>query len=61
MASIVKHLISKNPVSVERGTPVIKAVELMASHNMGSVIITKDGKLAGIITERDVIRVSLGA
>ncbi|ABP94457.1 MULTISPECIES: CBS domain-containing protein [Metallosphaera] len=56
MASIVKHLISKNPVSVERGTPVIKAVELMASHNMGSVIITKDGKLAGIITERDVIR-----
>lgn len=41
---------------MERGTPVIKAIELMASHNMGSVIITEGGKLAGIITERDIIR-----
>jgi CBS domain-containing protein len=56
MASIVKHLISKNPVTLEKGTPAINAVKLMASNNMGSVIITEGGKLAGIITERDIIR-----
>jgi len=43
MASIVKHLISKNPVTLEKGTPAINAVKLMASNNMGSVIITEGG------------------
>jgi len=56
MVSIVKHLISKNPVTLEKGTPAINAVKLMASNNMGSVIITEGGKLAGIITDRDIIR-----
>ncbi|QKR00077.1 CBS domain-containing protein [Metallosphaera tengchongensis] len=56
MASIVKQLISKNPITVEKGTSTLKVIEIMASNNVGSVIIMESGKLAGIITERDVIR-----
>lgn len=36
---------------------LMNAIEKMAKQNVGSVVITdKDGKVLGIITERDVIR-----
>ncbi|MEM4025213.1 MAG: CBS domain-containing protein [Metallosphaera sp.] len=56
MTSIVKNLISKDLFTLEKGTPTVKAIEVMASHNIGSVVITHKGELAGIITERDIIR-----
>ncbi|MGB9729796.1 MAG: CBS domain-containing protein [Thermoprotei archaeon] len=52
----VGSLVRRDLITVERGVPVIEAVRLMASKNVGSVIITDGGRLFGIITERDVIR-----
>ncbi len=56
MTGRVKDLISRTPVTVERGTPATEAVKLMASLNLGSVVIVDHGKVVGIVTERDVIR-----
>lgn len=56
MTSKVKDLISRSPVTIEKGTSTLDAVKTMASLNMGSVIITDHGNVVGIITERDIIR-----
>ncbi|MCI2414004.1 MAG: CBS domain-containing protein [Candidatus Aramenus sp.] len=56
MTSKVKYLITKPPVTVQKGTPIREAVRLMASINIGSVVVLDGEKLMGIVTERDVIR-----
>jgi Predicted signal-transduction protein containing cAMP-binding and CBS domains len=56
MTSKVKFLISKTPVTAEKVTKLEDVVKIMASMNIGSVIITDKEKPVGIITERDIIR-----
>lgn len=43
-------------LSVAPDTTVLKAVELMMKVKVGSVLVMEDGALAGIFTERDVMR-----
>ncbi len=40
---------------VTADTPVRRAVELMVENNIGGVVITEDGKVVGIFSERDVL------
>ncbi len=35
---------------------VFQALTLMATHNTGAVLVQDEGKLVGILTERDVVR-----
>jgi CBS domain-containing protein len=42
--------------SVEPGDTVLGALETMARHNIGAVLVLDDGGLAGILTERDYAR-----
>ena len=42
--------------SVEPDTIVYKAIELMSEKNIGGLLITENGKLVGIFTERDYAR-----
>lgn len=42
-------------LTVECGTPVRAAVELLAERRIGAVPVMKDGKVAGIMSERDII------
>ena len=44
------------PICVDVGETVSAAVEKMVQNKVGSVLITRDGKLAGIVTERDILR-----
>lgn len=37
-------------------TTVIDALRMMAAQNIGSVVVMKDGRFAGILTERDYSR-----
>ncbi len=43
-------------MSVAPGTTVLKALELMAEKNIGSVVIMDNEKYMGIVTERDYSR-----
>jgi len=43
-------------ITVEVDQPVRHAVEAMVRHNVGSVLITQNGTLCGIFTERDILR-----
>jgi CBS domain-containing protein len=46
----------KGVFSVEPESTVHAALVIMAEKNTGSVLVTKDGKLVGIFTERDYAR-----
>ncbi len=47
-------------VALDIGATIGKAVDLMQRKKTGSVLITKNGKLAGIITERDILNKVIG-
>jgi len=44
-------------VSIQPNETVLRAVHLLANHDRGSIVVCdEDGKLLGIITERDIVR-----
>jgi CBS domain-containing protein len=53
---VVKDIMAKKIVSVESTVNVGDAIKLMAERNIGSVVVTKDGEMVGILTERDVLK-----
>ncbi len=53
---LVRDVVSKNVVSASPQDTVRVAVNLMASRNVGSVLVLESGRLVGIFTERDLVR-----
>jgi CBS domain-containing protein len=43
-------------VTVEPDRTVLDAMRILVEHNIGSVIVTHEGAILGILTERDVLR-----
>jgi CBS domain-containing protein len=41
---------------IEAGASVFEAVERMVELNVGALLVTEDGDVAGIVTERDYLR-----
>ena len=52
----VRNIMTKEIVSVEATASVNEAMNLMAQKNIGSVLVTKDREMIGILTERDVLK-----
>ncbi len=44
------------PICVEPTDRVADAADLMAQHHVGCVLVVRDGKIAGICSERDIIQ-----
>ncbi|GBF49715.1 signal transduction protein [Leptospira ryugenii] len=44
-------------LSIDESHTVLQAAKMMAEAKIGSVIVTFEGKLAGIFTERDLMRI----
>jgi CBS domain-containing protein len=51
----IRTLPLREPICVEASRPALDAIQLMRKHKMGSVLVTRKGRLAGIFTERDVL------
>lgn len=54
----VKDIMKRDPVTVTPGTATLDAIEIMRRHKVGSLPVVEEGRLVGIITERDLIRVA---
>ncbi len=54
MASIRKH-VTRDVVTLEAGAPIRDAARLMADRKIGSVAVREDGKVVGLVTERDLV------
>src|ERR1700752_479194 len=46
----------RNVLEIDGGATVLDAVTKMVEHNVGSLLVTEAGRLAGIVTERDYLR-----
>ncbi|NIQ39861.1 MAG: CBS domain-containing protein [Proteobacteria bacterium] len=52
----VRNIMTKDIISVEANANVSDALNLMVEKDIGSVVVTRDGKMVGIVTERDVLK-----
>jgi CBS domain-containing protein len=54
MGQSIREAMTTQPKSVESSTSVVEAARLMELENVGSVPVVEDGRLVGMITDRDV-------
>ncbi|MGA2966786.1 MAG: CBS domain-containing protein [Terriglobales bacterium] len=54
--SICDLIKNQATISAEAGQTVLETARLMVEHNIGAVPVLKDGQLAGIFSERDLMR-----
>ena len=54
----VRERMTVNPLTVDETTPVFEAGELLRQNNIARLPVVKDGKLIGIITQEDLLKVS---
>ena len=53
---LVKHVTSKELITLDINKKSKQAVELMLANDIDSVIVTEYGKPVGIVTDRDVLK-----
>ena len=52
----VQEIMSRDVVSLDISKIAAHAADLMTEKRIGSIIVTKNGKAFGIVTERDLVR-----
>jgi CBS domain-containing protein len=62
MGTVREILAHKGPevLTIPRDASVLDAALLMNQHRVGSVVVTQDSRIAGIFTERDILRRIVG-
>lgn len=54
----VRDHMSPNPITVTKETSVLDALEIMKKHKIRRLPVVHNGRLVGLVTERDILRVS---
>ncbi|MGH7910616.1 MAG: CBS domain-containing protein [Candidatus Dormibacteraceae bacterium] len=54
MAQTVKDVMTSDPVTVDRKDSVAEAARLMREHDVGAIVVEDQGKVCGIVTDRDI-------
>ena len=54
MAKSISEVMTPNPQSVDPSTTVVEAARLMRDGDVGSLPVVEDGKVVGIVTDRDI-------
>ena len=54
MATKMRDIMSPAPVSMAATEPVSAAARAMKEHGIGTVLIVADGRLSGLVTDRDI-------
>lgn len=58
----IREIQNRPPVlAMDAARPLDAAIQEMCMRNYGSVVVTEQGRVAGIVTERDLVRKILGA
>jgi signal-transduction protein with cAMP-binding, CBS, and nucleotidyltransferase domain len=55
MTETVRDVMTKKPVALEHTATVVDAARAMRDGNFGTVIVVKDGKVCGVVTDRDIV------
>lgn len=54
----VGEIMRTEPVTVAPGTPTLEAIELMRAHGVSCLPVVDDGRLVGIVSEHDYMRIA---
>lgn len=55
MAQTVEDIMTRDPRTVDLGNSLVDAAREMRDGNIGNVIVTDGGQVAGIVTDRDIV------
>jgi CBS domain-containing protein len=55
VAKRVAEVMTKDPVAVPLDVMVIEAAKIMRDHAIGDVLVTSNGHLCGMLTDRDIV------
>lgn len=55
MPQLVRELMTADPVTLPPDTPVRRAAEVMREQDIGDVLVVDNGRLQGIVTDRDIV------
>jgi len=56
----VEDIMIDDVITVEANSTVMKAVKIMNEHEIGCLVVTRNGRAVGIITERDLLKRVIG-
>jgi acetoin utilization protein AcuB len=56
---LIKNVMSKKVITVDKDTPIEEAARIMADKKLGGVPVTSLGKVVGMITETDLFKIFL--
>jgi len=54
----VRDVMTRDPVTLPPTAPVIDALRIMSAHNFGRIPVVEDGKILGIVTRTDILKVT---
>jgi CBS domain-containing protein len=54
MAQSIREVMTADPRTVEPGDGVVDAARQMAEGDVGAVLVTEQGRVSGILTDRDI-------
>ncbi len=55
MAKSVRDIMTANPISMPASASIVEAAQRMRDNSIGSVLLEKDGKFCGLVTDRDIV------
>jgi CBS domain-containing protein len=54
MGQHIREVMTSNPSTVERNATIVEAARIMKQADAGVVPVTENGRLAGMVTDRDI-------
>ena len=54
----VRDIMTRDPITLPPTAPVIDALKIMSARNFGRIPVVQDGKILGIVTRTDIIKVT---
>jgi Zn-dependent protease/predicted transcriptional regulator len=54
----VRDIMTRDPITLPPTAPVIDALKIMSAHNFGRIPVVREGKILGIVTRTDIIKVT---
>jgi CBS domain-containing protein len=54
----VRDIMTRDPVTLPPDAPVIEALKIMSARNFGRIPVVSEGKILGIVTRTDIIKVT---
>ena len=55
MANMIREIMTTNPVTLSKDATVLEAAREMKANGIGDIIVKDDGRICGIVTDRDLV------